>query len=150
MSIWMWSMKLRFQIGSNSPLANRKARMFCAASLPRKWSIRKTWLSRNAVHLVVQLDRALQVGAERLLHHHPGPLDQAGVLEHGDHRERGLRRHAQVVQSQHVVAEFGLGLGNRRGQRRPARRSAGRSAACAAKVAHWPSSSGRVLNSLTA
>ena len=41
MSIWMWSMKLRFQIGSNRPLANRKARMFWAASLPRKWSIRK-------------------------------------------------------------------------------------------------------------
>ena len=34
----MW---LRCQIGSNSPLANRKARMFWAASLPRKWSIRK-------------------------------------------------------------------------------------------------------------
>ncbi len=47
MSIWMWSMKLRFQIGSNRPLANRKARMFCAASLPRKWSIRKICRSRN-------------------------------------------------------------------------------------------------------
>ena len=34
----MW---LRCQIGSKSPLANRKARMFWAASLPRKWSIRK-------------------------------------------------------------------------------------------------------------
>ena len=34
----MWS---RFQIGSNSPLAKRKARMFSAASLPRKWSMRK-------------------------------------------------------------------------------------------------------------
>ena len=34
-------MKLRFQIGSKRPLAKRKARMFCAASLPRKWSIRK-------------------------------------------------------------------------------------------------------------
>ncbi len=42
MSIWMWSMKLRFQIGSKRPLAKRKARMFCAASLPRKWSMRKT------------------------------------------------------------------------------------------------------------
>ena len=34
-------MKLRFQIGSKRPLAKRNARMFCAASLPRKWSIRK-------------------------------------------------------------------------------------------------------------
>ncbi len=47
MSIWTWSMKLRFQIGSNSPLAKRNARMFCAASLPRKWSIRKTCDSSN-------------------------------------------------------------------------------------------------------
>ena len=38
-------MKLRFQMGSKSPLAKRKARMFWAASLPRKWSIRKIWLS---------------------------------------------------------------------------------------------------------
>ena len=38
----MWS---RFQIGSNNPLAKRKARMFCAASLPRKWSMRKIWSS---------------------------------------------------------------------------------------------------------
>jgi len=36
MSICTWSMWLRFQIGSNSPLAKRKAKMFCAASLPRK------------------------------------------------------------------------------------------------------------------
>ncbi len=43
MSIWMWSMKLRFQMGSNKPLAKRNARMFCAASLPRKWSMRKIW-----------------------------------------------------------------------------------------------------------
>ena len=34
----MWS---RFQMGSNSPLAKRKAKMFWADSLPRKWSIRK-------------------------------------------------------------------------------------------------------------
>ena len=38
-------MKFRFQIGSNRPFANRNASMFCAASLPRKWSIRKIWLS---------------------------------------------------------------------------------------------------------
>jgi hypothetical protein len=40
-------MKLRFQIGSNSPLAKRKARMFCAGSLPRKWSMRKICSSWN-------------------------------------------------------------------------------------------------------
>ena len=47
MSICTWSMKLRFQIGSKRPFAKRNARMFCAASLPRKWSIRKIWLSSN-------------------------------------------------------------------------------------------------------
>ena len=31
----------RFQTGSKSPLANRKARMLLTDSLPRKWSIRK-------------------------------------------------------------------------------------------------------------
>ncbi len=40
-------MNWRFQIGSNRPLANRNARMFCAASLPRKWSMRKICSSAN-------------------------------------------------------------------------------------------------------
>ncbi len=52
-------MKLRFQIGSNSPFANRKARMFCAASLPRKWSIRKTCDSSKT-----SCTRALRILAE--------------------------------------------------------------------------------------
>ena len=34
-------MKFRFQMGSNRPLAKRSASTFCAASLPRKWSMRK-------------------------------------------------------------------------------------------------------------
>ena len=42
----MW---LRCQIGSKRPLANRNARMFWAASLPRKWSIRKIWSSLNTL-----------------------------------------------------------------------------------------------------
>ena len=40
-------MKFRFQIGSKNPFAKRKARMFCADSLPRKWSIRKICDSSN-------------------------------------------------------------------------------------------------------
>jgi|GEM_PF-6928513 len=71
-------------------------------------------LPEDTVHLIVQLDRAVQVGAERLLHHHPGPLYQARVLQHGDHRQRGLRRDGQVVQSQYVLAQFVLRLGDRR------------------------------------
>ena len=46
-SICTWEMCSRFQIGSNNPFANRNARMLSAASLPRKWSIRKIWLSSN-------------------------------------------------------------------------------------------------------
>ena len=38
----MWS---RFQVGSHIPLPNRTAMMLCTVSLPRKWSIRKNWLS---------------------------------------------------------------------------------------------------------
>ena len=51
----MWS---RFQTGSNSPFANRSARMFCTASLPRKWSIRKICDSSNAVRSVAFSARA--------------------------------------------------------------------------------------------
>ena len=50
----------RFQIGSNSPLAKRKARMFWAASLPRKWSMRKICRSSN-----VSCSRALRRRALR-------------------------------------------------------------------------------------
>ena len=82
----------RFQIGSNSPLANRKARMFWAASLPRKWSIRKTCSSSktSCTHVVEGLG-AGQVGAERLLHDHPGPVGQPGLAQHLDHGAVGGR-----------------------------------------------------------
>ena len=33
--IWMWSMKFRFQIGSNIMFANRNAITFWTVSLPR-------------------------------------------------------------------------------------------------------------------
>ena len=48
--------------------ANRNTSMFCTVSLPRKWSMRKIWSSRQyAVQLLVERERALEVGAERLL-----------------------------------------------------------------------------------
>ena len=75
----MWS---RFQIGSKRPLAKRKARMFWAASLPRKWSMRKTWSSAKiSCTDGVQRPGGGQVGAERLLHDDPGPLGQVGLAE---------------------------------------------------------------------
>ena len=107
MSIWTWSMKFRFQIGSNRPLAKRKARMFCAGSLPRKWSIRKIWLSLNvSCTVALSADGALQVGAEGLLHDHAGALDQAGRVERLDHGDGGPGRNAEIVQPADVLPEF--------------------------------------------
>ena len=117
MSIWMWSMKLRFQIGSNRPLAKRNARMFCAASLPRKWSMRKTCdSSKTLVDEVVELHRALEVVPERLLHDHAGAGGEVGVAQHLHHGLRGPRGHREVVQQPRVVAELRLGLLHRGGQ----------------------------------
>ena len=58
-SIWMWSMCWRFQIGSNRPLAKRKARMFWAASFARKWSMRNTWSSSKTSWTTALSRRAL-------------------------------------------------------------------------------------------
>ena len=111
-------MKLRFQIGSNRPLAKRNARMFCAASLPRKWSMRKIWLSSECfVHESVEFDCAGQVGAERLLHHDPRPGHQFRLPQHGDHRAGGLWWHRKVVQPTDFRSEFGLGGLDGGGQR---------------------------------
>ena len=103
----MW---LRFQIGSNRPLAKRKARMFCAASLPRKWSMRKIWLSSNvSCRACVQPAGAGQVGAERLLHDDPAALDEAGVGQRLHRGERRVRRDAEVVQPAGLATERVLG-----------------------------------------
>ena len=107
-------MKLRCQIGSNSPLAKRKARMLSAASLPRKWSMRKICRSSKTSCRLAFSDRALsQVGAERLLHDDPAVLDQPGVAERVHHRERRLRRHREVVQPGVLLVAAALRLGDR-------------------------------------
>lgn len=79
-------------------------------------------LVEDLVHLPVELDRGLQIGAERLLHDHPGPVDQAGPVEHADDVQRGGRRDAQVVQAPDVLTELFLGRGDGRGQGLRARR----------------------------
>ena len=100
-------MKFRFQIGSNSPLAKRNARMFSAASLPRKWSIRKICRSLNvSVHLIVECDRTFQVGAERFLHDHAGAFHQVRLAQCVDDLRRSDRRHAEVVQPADWSAEL--------------------------------------------
>ena len=88
----------RFHNGSRKPLAKRRVSRLSAASLPRKWSMRKIWSSReDLVHRVVELARRLEVGAERLLHDHARALGQAGLAERPDDRAGGGRRHRQVV-----------------------------------------------------
>ena len=57
-SIWTNATWSRFQIGSNSPLANRSARMLSTDSLPKKWSIRKTWDSSKLFAIVALSARA--------------------------------------------------------------------------------------------
>ena len=122
----MW---LRFQIGSKRPLAKRRARMFCAASLPRKWSMRKTCSSSKTSWTIgVQLPGAREVGAERLLHDHPRALGQPGVAEH-PHRRRvaGGRRDAQVVQAAAASPpELALGAAPTASAERGRRRARGR------------------------
>ena len=72
----MW---LRFQTGSNMPLAKRSASRFWTASRPRKWSIRKTRSSAKTACTSALSSRALvEVGAERLLEDHPRALGQPG------------------------------------------------------------------------
>ena len=112
----MW---FRFQIGSKSPLAKRNARMFCAASLPRKWSIRKICSSSNiSCSCAFRSRRDCKVGAERLLHDDPAALDEVRLAEQPDHRERRLGRDAEVVQAAQLLGpELGLGLRDRVAQR---------------------------------
>ena len=123
MSIWMWSMKLRFQIGSKSPLAKRNAKMFCAASLPRKWSMRKTCDSSKVsctwALRWIALSRSVPNGFSITTRE---PVDEVGVPEHLDDGQRGLRRDGEVVQTACVVAELSLGLRDGGGQRRRAGR----------------------------
>ena len=91
-------MKLRFQIGSNRPLPKRKARMFCAGSLPRKWSMRKIWSSSNtscnSALSATALSRSVPNGFSMI---DPRALGQAGLREHFDRRQRRVRRHAEIV-----------------------------------------------------
>ena len=70
--------------------------MFCTVSLPRKWSIRKIWSSRQyRVQLLVERERALEVGTERLLDHEPAKA--VGLVGETGLRDllRGVGEHAR-------------------------------------------------------
>ena len=68
-------MKLRFQIGSKRPLAKRNARMFCAGSLPRKWSMRKMRSSAktacNSSFSATALSRSVPNGFSMMMRERP-------------------------------------------------------------------------------
>ena len=103
-SICTCAMCWRFQIGSNSPLANRKARMLSAASLPRKWSMRKIWLSSNVACSVsfssIALARSVPNGFSMMMRE---PLGQPGFAEQLHHLAAAARRHAEVVEPRDVA-----------------------------------------------
>ena len=69
-------------------------------------------LAEGLVQRCVQRSCRGEVGAERLLHDDPGPVDQAGFGQGGDDDPCRCRRHAQVVQTPGFAAECGLGLGH--------------------------------------
>ena len=70
-------------------------------------------LGEHAVDQRVQLARAVEVVAERLLEHHPRALVQAGAAERVDGRAERARRDRQVVQPARLAAELRLGPADR-------------------------------------
>ena len=73
-------------------------------------------LAERAVHDPVEVPGARQVGAERLFHDDPGPIDQVRLAQGRHDRDGSGRRHAQVVQSPGLASEDVLGAGDRVGQ----------------------------------
>ena len=81
------------------------------------WSSAKTLCSRG-----VERDRALEIGAERLFHDDPRSLGEIGLGQHLDRRQRGVRRHAHIVDAPALAVEGLLRLLDRS----PERAGAGR------------------------
>ena len=54
-------------------------------------------LGEDLVQFVVERDRALKIGAERLFHDDARPLGEIGLRHQLDRRHRGVRRHAHVM-----------------------------------------------------
>ena len=59
-------------------------------------------------------DRACQIGAERLFHDDPGPVDEIGFRQQAHRRQGGAGRHAQIVHAAALAAQFLLRLFHRR------------------------------------
>ena len=53
--------------------------------------------AEDGVQLCIERDRAFEIRAERLLHDDARALGEAGFVEHADRGQRGVRRHAEVM-----------------------------------------------------
>ena len=62
-------------------------------------------LGEHFVQRVVERDRALEIGAERLFHNDARALGEIGLAQHLDRRQRGVRRHAHVVDALGLLVE---------------------------------------------
>ena len=59
----------------------------------------------HLVQRVVERDRALEIGAERLFHDDPRSAGELGLAQHFDRRQGGVRRHAQVMDTLDLLAK---------------------------------------------
>ena len=62
-------------------------------------------LGEDLVQRVVEGDRALEIGAERLFHNDPRSAGELSLAQHFDRRQRGVRRHAHVVDALGLLGE---------------------------------------------
>ena len=69
-------------------------------------------LGKGLVQFGVEFDGAGEVRAERLFHNDARALDELGIGKQSHDRERGLGRHAEIMQEVGVSPEFLGGLGD--------------------------------------
>ena len=62
-------------------------------------------LGEHLVQRVVERDRAFEIGAERLFHNDARSARELGLAQHLDRRQRGVRRHAHVVDALGLLGE---------------------------------------------
>ena len=91
--------------------------MLSAASLPRKWSIRKIWLSSKVACSVslsaIAVARSVPNGFSMMMR---DPSASSALSEQLHDLGRGGRRHAEVVEPRDVAAELVLELVDGLGQ----------------------------------
>ena len=66
-------------------------------------------LGEHLVQRVVERDRAFEIGAERLFHNDARSPGELSLAQHLDRRQRGIRRHAHIVDALGLLGEGLLG-----------------------------------------